>query len=337
MEGRKNRARAFVHRGGGVRIAGTVIACDATAGTELVFLSHAPAFGVHPKRALPRGGGGRRQLLTTDVTLALLGAAGERLKTHALPAAYGRPFSLGDLRLEMFPSGFMPGAASLLCEHDGQRLVYAGPIGAHSVDVRAADAVCIDATFADAAAAFPSRAEALAAVGRAVRDVLARGEAPMVLVDPLAIALDVAATLAADRIGLCAHRAIVQAAAAYRAAGLPAPALQRFATKIGPGEALLWPASVRVPARRAGARAPGVILISADAGSLPSDPERDRARIVFPTAADRAGILRYLEASGAREVALINAPGDDLAAALRARGIDAYTLGPPRQIELFAA
>jgi hypothetical protein len=267
----------------------------------------------------------------------LLGAAGDRLKTHALPAAYGRPFSLGDLRLEMFPSGFMPGAASLLCERDGQRLVYAGPIGSGAVDVRAADAICVDATFAGPALSFPPRAEALADVGRAVRDVLARGEAPVVLVDPIAVAIDVAATLAADRIGLCAHRAIVQAAAAYRGAGLAAPPLQRFATKIAPGEALLWPASVRVPPHRAGARASGVILVSGDAASFPSDPDRDRARIVFPTAADLTGILRYVEASGAREVALLNAPGDDLADALRARGIDAYPLGPPRQIELFAA
>ena len=109
MEGRKTPARAFVHRGGGVRIAGTVIACDAAASTDLVFLSHAPAFGLHARRALPRLGSGRRQLLATDLTLALLGAVGQRLKAHVLPAGYGRPFSLGDLRLEMFPSGFMPG------------------------------------------------------------------------------------------------------------------------------------------------------------------------------------------------------------------------------------
>jgi hypothetical protein len=292
---------------------------------------------------LPRGGGVRRQVLATDVTLALLCAPGERLKAHALPGAYGRPFSLGDLRLEMFPSGFMPGAASLLCERDGRRIVYAGPIGAPLAEVRAADALCIDATFASPALTFPARAQALADVGRAVRDVLARGEAPIVVIDPLAIALDIGAALAADRIGLCAHRAMVQAAAAYRGAGLPAPALQRFAAKIGPGDALLWPASVRVPPRRAGARAPGVIFVSADAGSAPSgdggggDGDGVRARIVFPTAADLAGVMRYIEASGASEVALINAPGDALAGALRARGIDAYALGPPRQIELFAA
>src|SRR3954470_24944658 len=183
MDGRKTRARAFVHRGGGVRIDGTVLACDAAAGTDLMFLSHAPALGIHTRRALPNVGRGRRQVLTTEVTLALLGAVGDRLKAHALPAGYGRPFSLGDLRVEMFPSGFMPGAASLLCEQAGRRIVYAGPIGASGADVRAADALCIDATFASAATAFPSREQALADVGRAVRDVLGRGGAPIVLVD----------------------------------------------------------------------------------------------------------------------------------------------------------
>src|SRR3954468_23417629 len=248
MDGRKTHERAFVHRGGGVRIDGTVVACDAAAGTDLVFLSHAPALGVHNRRALPNVGRGRRQVLTTEVTLALLGPVGERLKAHALPAGYGRPFSLGELRLEMFPSGFMPGAASLLCEREGRRIVYAGPIGAAPADVRAADALCIDATFASPALVFPARAQALADVGRAVRAVLARGGAPVVLVDSVVTALDVGAALAVDRIGLCAHRTIVQAAICYRHAGLPAPALQRFAGKIGPAEALLWPASERVPA-----------------------------------------------------------------------------------------
>jgi len=362
MEGRKTPARAFVHRGGGVRIAGTVIACDAAASTDLVFLSHAPAFALHARRALPRLGGGRRQLLATELTLALLGPVGQRLKGHALPAGYGRPFSLGDVRLEMFPSGFMPGAASLLCEQGGRRIVYAGPVGAESADVRAADALCIDATYGSRATVFPARDQALADVGRAVRDVLARGGAPVVLVDPVSVAVDVGAALAADRIGLCAHRAIVQAAIAFRHAGLPAPPLQRFSGKVAPGEALLWPAGVRVPARRAGARPPGIILVSPDAdiglGTLkgfpnppammrgeqsspaphaPASPTLDGPRVVFPTAADFAGLERYVVATGASEVALINAPGDELAGALRARGIDAYALGPPRQIELFAA
>jgi hypothetical protein len=231
----------------------------------------------------------------------------------------------------------MPGAASLLCEHRGRRLVYAGPVGPGPSEVRAADALCLDATFASEGLKFPPRDRALAELGRAVREVLAHGEAPVVLVDPVAIAVDVAAALAADRIGLCAHRLIVQAAIAYRRAGLAAPPLQRFAGKIGAGEALLWPAHERVPARRAGARVPGVIVVSADAGLTDAAGRPDRARVVFPTAADLPDLVRYVEASGAREIALVNAPGDDLLRVLRGRGLDAYALGPPRQIELFAA
>jgi ABC-type nitrate/sulfonate/bicarbonate transport system substrate-binding protein len=59
--------------------------------------------------------------------------------------------------------------------------------------------------------------------------------------------------------------------------------------------------------------------------------------VTLSTTADFAGLLRYVEATAAREVALVNAPGDDLTNALAARGIDAYRLGPPRQAELFAA
>ena len=204
-----------------------------------------------------------------SVTLALLGPAGERLKAHALPAGYGRPFSLGELRLEMFPSGLHAGRrVAAVRARRAARSCTPGQSAPTPAEVRAADALCIDATLRQPGADV-SRARAGAGGRRArrARRARPRGGAPVVLVDPLAIALDVAAALAADRIGLCAHRAIVQAAAAYRDAGLPAPALQRFAAKIGPGEALLWPAPVRVPPRRAGARAPGVIWSSADAGA----------------------------------------------------------------------
>src|SRR6476620_3752326 len=145
MDSRRAGTGAFVYRGG-VRIAGTVVACDAGAGGELVFLSHAPTLGARGRRALPHVGSGRRQLLATSETLALLGAAGDRLRARALVAVPGRPFSLGDLRLEVFPSGFMPGAASLLCEGRGRRVVYAGPLGPEpDVEVRAADAVWLGA------------------------------------------------------------------------------------------------------------------------------------------------------------------------------------------------
>jgi putative mRNA 3-end processing factor len=325
--------RAFVYRGG-VRVAGTVLACDAATGTDLVFLSHAPAPGARARRASPPIGG-RRQILATEQTLALLGPTGQRLRQHALAAAYGRPFHLGKLRLEIFPSGFMPGSASLLCEVDGRRIVYAGPIapapGAR--EVRAADALCIDASLARADVRLPDRAEALAAVGASVRGALAAGESPVLLVEPAVTALAIATALAADRVGLSAHRDVMLAAAAYRDAGLAAPPLQRFAGRIAPGEALLWPARKPPPARRAGARPHRLVVVSAE----PMPPAAAPHVIAFPTGADLAALLSYVAEVGAGEVALVNAPGPEIHRALRARGIDAYPIGPPRQTDLFAA
>jgi hypothetical protein len=349
LDRRKARGRAFVYRGG-VRITDTVVACDAVAGGDLVFVSHAARLASRRRRDLPALGRGRRQLLATELTLALLGPAGQRLRDHALLSAYGRPFALGGLRLELFPSGFMPGAASLLCEHDGRRIVYTGPLGhgplatdpgaiaadgtldPGAVSLRAADALCLDATFAVEALSFPPRADALAALARGVREILAAGSAPVVLAEVGAPALSAASALAAEGITLRGHREVVQAAAAYRDAGLTAPAVERFAGRLASGEALLWPLGARPPARRAGARPFASVLLASGPSAEPH-----HLSVQYPGGADFQTLLRYVEAVGAREVALVNAPGTDLLRALVARGIEAYLLGPPRQIELFDA
>jgi hypothetical protein len=339
----KHAARAFIYRAG-VRVAGTIVACDASAGADLIFLSGAEAVDARAARALPRARHGRRQVLTTETTLALLGAPGARLRAHALLAGLGRPFTLGDLRLELFASGHGPGAASLLCERGGapgaaiRRVVYAGVIGPGDAPaVRPADALCLDATFGARRFAFPPVAEALADVRLLVRDALDGGRAPIVLVEPAATALAVAAALAEAGVAVRGARAVVQAAALHTRAGLAAPPVQRFDGRLRPGEALLWPVAARDAAGLGRLASPTVILASGRAGD-PAEVARARADQGVPLSdrADFDGLLRYVEATGAREVALLRAPGDELATTLRARGVDAYPLGPPRQIALFS-
>jgi hypothetical protein len=341
----KRHPRAFGYRAG-VRVQGTILACDASAGSDLIFLSHAEALDARAARALPRARHGRRLILTTETTLALLGAPGARLRAHALLAGMGRPFALGELRLELFPSGHAPGAASLLCELGAtasagtgmERVVYAGVLGPGDAPaVRPADALCVDATFGARRFSFPPLAEALSEVRRLVLEALARGSAPLVLVEAPTSALAVATTLVEAGVTVRGGRAVVQTAAAYAEAGLPTPPLQRFDGRLRPGEALLWPPSAREAAGLGRLEAPTTILATGHAG----DPEaiaRARADHGVPLGdrADFAALLRYIESTGAREVALMRAPGDELAQALQARGVDTYPVGPPRQIALFA-
>jgi hypothetical protein len=281
-------------------------------------------------------GSGRRRLLATEATLNLLGL--DPSNTHALVAVPGRPFSLGGLRLEVFPSGLMPGAASLLCEREGRRIVYAGPVGVGAgAELRAADAVCVDAGGARTGVDFPALEAGLQSVGRAIREVLAGGAAPVILLPSAALGLTVAASLAADRIAVRAHRTIVLAAAAYQRAGLPAPTLSRFAGRLGPGEVLLWPAYEKVPPRRQGGRGLGLVTVGPEPLVGRSDGLPAERVVPLSLTADFQGLLRYVEATSAKEVAVLGDSGEDLTTALRSRGLDAYRLGPPRQAELFAA
>ncbi len=342
---RKNQ-NAFLYRAG-VRLAGTVVACDAAAGGDLVFLSHAAVLGARGRRALPHVGGSRRQILATEATLALLGPFGERLRAQTLVVPFGRPFVLGDLRLEIFPSGFMPGAASLLCERVGRRLVYSGPVGQvdrvglpgdGQAELRAADALCIDARFATPEIVFPERAAAEESLREIARD--RPTGAPLFLIEPPALAPVIGRILGAAGVPLRAHRTILDAVAAFRQVDPRSsyPQVQRFAGRLAENEALLWPADARPPSQGGQVRARPSVLVSPRAGSAAARIRWAGAhRLTFPCGADLAQLARYVEATGASEVALVGAPDDALAELLRGRGLSAYRIGPPRQIDLFQA
>jgi len=336
-------ARAFSHRAG-VRITGTHITCDAAGSAEdLVFLSHAQAIGALGPSRFPLRRAGRQELLATDQTLTLLGPAGQTLRKHALPAPFGRPFVLGDLRVELSASGHLPGAASLMCEVDDRRLLYAGTIrlgepafGADPCAPRRADAVCLDATFGDPRFVFPPRQEALAAVRTFATEALASGSTPVVLAPVYGAAMDVAELLAREGLGLRGHRSMVAAAAAFRAAGVKAPLIARFDRKVGRREVLLWPPEARQAPLLGVLPSPAFAFVSGF--SLDADTRalmQADAGIALSNQSGHPELLAYLEATGAREVAVIRGFSESFAEELRRRGLEAYALGPPRQMEMF--
>jgi putative mRNA 3-end processing factor len=342
---RRRSHRAFSHRAG-VRIEGTHLTCDAAgSATDLVFLSHVRAVGQGwSRRRMPLRRAGRQELLATPRTLALLGRAGEGLRRHALPAPYGRPFVLGELRVELLPSGHLPGAASLLCDVGGRQVLYAGALnrdhpgfGAEPAEPRRADAVCVDGTYGDPRFVFPPRREALAQVTSFVAAALAAGRSPVLLVAPFGPALELAVALAGEGFASRGHRAVVSAGTAFRAAGVTAPIIQRFDRKLGPREVLLWPPEARDAPLLGVLPSPAFAFVSGM--SLDAEARaRMRVEVAIPLA-DRGGypeLLAFLETTGAREVAVNEGFAEPLAADLRRRGYDAYALAAPRQMDLLA-
>lgn len=335
--------RSFSFRAG-IRLAGTTLTCDArSSASDLVVLSHAQALGALGPRRFPLRPAPGQELLATSPTLALLGAAGERLRRHALPAAFGRPFTLGSFRVELFPSGHLPGSSSVLVEGAGRRLLYAGTVrqgrpgfGSMPGEVRRADAVCLDATFGHPRFTLPPPEEALVEVRRFVEDALAARRAPVLLTPPFSTAMEVAASLVAAGFAPRAHRSIIAAAAAHRRAGTAVSRILRFTGRLGLGEVLLWPPEGRDAPALGALPDPRFAYVS----GFSLDPDmleaaRADAAIGLSNQSGFPDLLAYLEQVGAEEVAVHRGFAEGFAAELRTRGHFAYPLGPPQQMELF--
>ena len=325
----------------GVHITGTPIWCDALRTRDICFVSSAHALGN------PRHG----QLIASAATLTLLGppTTGTRL-----PVPYGRPFTLGAVRLELIRSGHGLGGASLLLEVDGYRVLYAaavcpegGGLGG-TAESRACDTLVLGAHYGDPSFRFPPVADEIENVAQFVARSTAAGAAAVLLVSTPSKALDVAARLH-ERLGaqtaagaqpsLFAQRIIHDAAHRLRAEHHPLPPLRRFAGKLPTGHVLLWlrprqdslPVDMR-PAMR-------VALVSGEACAAPAGVGATSldAAFAWSDQTDYRGLLGYIDACAPQRVFLIGTYREPLAAALDRPDRPCSALGPPRQIELFRA
>lgn len=335
-------SHAFVYRAG-IGLAGTHITCDAAGfASDLIFLSHARALGPRGASRLAGARAGRRQVVATETTLRLLGEAGATLRSRTLPAAFGRPFNLGGHRIELVPSGYLPGSAALLCEAQGRPLYYLGACapealvpGLGPAEVRAADALCIDARFGHPRLVFPPRRQVLADIRGFAQASLREGRTPVLLVSAVGVLPALAWELLGAGLAPRAHPRLARELARLHEVCDAIPPVGRAGRQPREGEVWLWPAE----ARHARTLPPPSSLRLALVTGAPNGSEllaevRGDAVFALTTLPNHAEILSVLGACGAREVALVNGDSDELVADLRGRGLDAYSLGPPRQMTL---
>jgi|JI10StandDraft_1071094.scaffolds.fasta_scaffold262055_2 hypothetical protein len=305
----------------GVHVLGTAIWCDARRTRAVCFVSAADRTSA--ERTARAGHG---QLIATAPTLALLGARAQELRVPL-----HRPFTLGETRLTLLPSGYGPGAAALHVDTGAHRVLYAGAIDPRRADLIPCDTLVVAAPYGERHHAFARDGEAR--VIALAREAGADGRVAAILVSNPLRGLAVAERLAADGLAVAGHRAIVEAAGRLSAAGLPAPTVRRSVAR---ADVLVWPVRDRPRLAAAlGARPARVILAS----GLACERELVRtlavdAAVAWSGAADRDGLLGFIGHSGATAVAVTGPCAPAIAAAVGAR---ARVLGPPEQMALFAS
>lgn len=322
----------------GIHVTGTPIWCDALRTRDICFVSNAHALSTS------RHG----QLIASAATLALLGAphTGTRL-----PVPYGRPFTLGAVRLELIRSGHGLGGASLLLHVDGYRVLYCGAVCPQGgglggpAESRACDALVVDARYGDPSFAFPAVAEAVENVVDFVRQTTAAGGCAALLVSSPSKALDVAARLNAHwhehldvgaRPTIFAQRAIYDALQRLRTSQPELPSVRRYGGRMPVGHIVMWLAHRRAQLPVQTSANMRVALVSGAAAHASDAPGIDAA-IAWSDRADYRGLLAYIDACHPRRLFLTGERGESLAALLDRPDRPCTAIGPPRQIELFRA
>jgi len=315
---------------------------------------------------------GHSQLIGTSITLALIGARDKghlavplrqrftlgTLRLELIPS--GRGFGAAGLHVDI---------AGKTVLYAGAVRTSAGGVG-DAAELRTCDAVVVAAPYGEPHHRFPPLGAAIDATIEWTRTQLAADRHPVLFVDSTLDGLEVASRLAAEGIAIAGGRALREAG--HRIADLvPSPqrvdgsiAIGRTTTQRSlsagsaePDSGSGIPAIAALGASGAGSAlgSPGrepraIVWLDADRSGLakilgdrPVVTALVSARanagtagydtgFVWAAAADRAQLLGWIEATGARDVFVTGACAEAIVAAL---GPPARIIGPPHQMSLF--
>ncbi len=312
----------------GPRLAGGSLAFDTFGEAGATFVSQPDL------RIPPRPG----RLILSDLAAQLVGARADQ----ALAPPLRRRFTLGELELELLPTGAGVGAAALAIGVRGDLVIYAGEVGLESPFglgekrlARKCRQLVVTPVYDQPRDLFPPAQEAFGQLCELLRDALAVGDVPVLRGRALGRCLAMVAPLSDQGFTVCVHRRVHQALGVLRRAGLPVGRARRYAGQAVPGEVLLWPVEAAPPLKPAGAALRQVLVsgravrpaAAGEAGCELGVPIADRA--------DLPSLVAYIRACRPEVVSFTRVPSAALSDALSHEGIAHEVLGPVAQLSMF--
>jgi Cft2 family RNA processing exonuclease len=242
---------------------------------------------------------------------------------------YGESWEFRGARLTAFPAGHILGAAQLLVEYEGERLVYTGdlklraPLCGRATELVAADHLIVESTFGLPIYHFLSREEAAERILNFARESLEDGATPVFTGYPLGRGQEIAHVLGAEGIPVSIHGAIARYIPVYERAGYRFGQWTEYEARAVEGKAL-----VVAPGMLRNLEARGLDMRHAYvSGWAAVDNARLRSGaetlIPYSDHADFSELLELVERSGARRVDVVHGYAEAFAKVLRSRGIHA--------------
>jgi len=252
--------------------------------------------------------------------------------------AYGEAFEVAGsgaarARVTLLPSGHVLGAALVLIECDGERLLYTGDVKLHAsrtcppATVPEADVLITEATFGLPVFRFPPVEELEARIVTEAQDALAAGEVPVFLGYALGKGPEIAKILADAGVPVVLHGAVHRIAEVYREFGVALGDAVAYERGQVVGRALIVPPSVRGHPMLAAIKRKRVVAVTGWA-LLDASYDRHRADVLIPLSdhADFDELLEIVGRSGATRVLTTHGFAEPFAHLLAQRGVAAEAL-----------
>ena len=250
------------------------------------------------------------------------------------PLEFGESLDAGEARLTCYPAGHILGAAQLLIEFRGERVLYTGdiklqePLCGQATQPVVCDRLIIESTFGLPIYRFLSREEARDRILYFARESFEEGSVPVFLGYPLGRGQEIANVLCEAGIPTAIHGAIARYLPVYEEAGFGFPGALPYDNRAIPGRALLVPPEFRRQIEASSKK----YRIAYVSGWAALDNARARSGAEELIAySDHAGfeeLLELVRRSGARQVDVIHGYTVPFARILRLQGIDANAPEP---------
>lgn len=282
----------------GLHLDGSILWLDAKASGDLSFLSSSSSANV---------GTLGPQVIATEETIDILKANKKHVK--ALTCQYNRPFAIGKLKMELLPSGYGLGGASLYIETDHKRLLYAPHLQtqktptARQMQLKKAQTLILGATaHPDPNIHMPNRKKEKDRLLRTIRRLIKDEIYPIVLCQVTPMAQEITRLLSENDIPVLVHPAIYRINKTYEAHDFDLGNYGLWTHKSRAPAVKLLPTHTQGKSKLRSPLPDGPILLIEDSLLETNDPE------VFRAIEDRFYIASTCDSKEYREIIAAVAP-----------------------------
>jgi ATP-dependent DNA ligase I len=297
---------------------------------EFAFVSHAHSDHI----------GFHKRILCTAATALLmrarLGEGGCSFET----LAFGETRQFAGWSATLMPAGHILGSAQLFYQDSRGTLLYSGDfklrkgLSSEAAVTTPAETLVMETTYGLPRYQFPPVQDTLAAIVRFCVEALEDGATPVLLGYAVGKGQEILSALQMANLPVMLHPAIARIAKVYEQFGVAFPPYAPFDAAASHGRVLICPPAVNGSKALQFVRRPRTAALTGWAVD-PGVVHRLQVDAAFPLSdhADYNDLLRYVEAVGPDRVFTLHGFAQEFARDLRNRGIDAWALTGPNQLE----